>query len=640
MKYLFLTGLICFLFILPALSQSDPDSLEISVRKVLEEGDDLASARALYRLGRAYDRRNLPEKSNKTLEQALHYAERSGSSRAIAVVTNYLAGNYSEQGRTGDAITLYKKAYHLFLSNHDTSSAASIALNLGGEYLNRGDYEKALETELEALKLKEQAGDPSNIAYFYQQLGEVYKLLDMREKWKEYLYRAEELSENPEYAAFKTRIAILNDAAGIRAGEGDTEKALAVYRKMFLLSEKEGFNKGQYIALSNMSSLLLKQQRREEAVALAEKAYRLAAEEGDLYNRMAQANLAGDARLASGEPAKAAAWYRRALESAGGSYPDEMKHSFFGLYSVYEKTDDPAKALDYLEKYMAVKDSLEDVAVKNKVRELETIYQTEKKNNRIRSLNQQSLLQRQQIRSQRLMIWIIVLIVLFLLMAGYFAWRQYRLKTRNKEIMLQQQLLRSQMNPHFLFNSLGAIQSFMYSHETKKAAFYLGSFASLMRAILEHSRRELIPLEEETETLKNYLELQKMRLGFRYEILLPEDLDPGAYLLPPMLIQPFVENAIEHGVKDLGEKGVIRINIERKDNKLIVMVEDNGPGIGSAPARKKGHRSLAMTLFRERIAFLSSYLKKQIVYKILDKNETNPEETGTKVIIELPVIND
>ena len=107
-----------------------------------------------------------------------------------------------------------------------------------------------------------------------------------------------------------------------------------------------------------------------------------------------------------------------------------------------------------------------------------------------------------------------------------------------------------------------------------------------------------------------------------------------------MLIQPFVENAIEHGVRDLGEKGVIRIYLEEKDNRLIVTVEDNGPGIGSTPAGGKGHRSLAMTLFRERIAFLSSYLKKQIVYKILNKNETNPEETGTKVIIELPVIKD
>ncbi len=604
-----------------------------------EQGKAVEAARIWYRLGKIYDRQGVPEKSDAALLKALELATTAGSDKARAVITNYLAGNYSERGRVDSAIALYRTSYRLFLEQGDTVSAASIALNLGGEFVNRGEYEQALNAELDALRLKELSGDSSDLAYFYQQIGEVYKVLGIREKWKEYLSRARELSAVDRYASPLTRIAILNDAAALMS-VNDTDSALALYQQMYRLSRKHDYRKGMYTALSNMSTLWRKRGDPGRAASMAEEAYRLADEEHQVYNLVAQSNHLGDLYLAMGEPGKASAWYRKAMIMAGDKYPDEMKRSLHGLYRANKKAGRMKDALTYLERYILLRDSLEDVAVKNKVQELETIYQTEKKIGQIRDLSQRNLLQRQQLRTQRILLWSILLLLLFSGVIIFVVIRHARLKARNREIMLEQRLLRSQMNPHFIFNSLGAIQNFMYHHETRKAAFYLSKFSSLMRAILEHSREEVITLEEEIRFLRDYLELQSMRLGFRYQVGWNGETDEREVLIPPMLVQPFVENAIEHGIRSMGEQGEVKVTFETGRDHLTVIVEDNGTGIAAGDTSREEHRSLALTIFRERIELLASSMKRKIVYKILDKNENGRKEKGTKVIIELPLTKD
>jgi LytS/YehU family sensor histidine kinase len=284
---------------------------------------------------------------------------------------------------------------------------------------------------------------------------------------------------------------------------------------------------------------------------------------------------------------------------------------------------------------------LEDASVKKRVTELETIYRTEKNRTEIKNLNQQNRLQRQKLSFQKLLLWAVGVIAIFVIAVVVLALMQLKLKSRNKEVMLQQKLLRSQMNPHFIFNSLGAIQNFMYQSENKKASFYLGSFSSLMRAILVNSREELISLEEEIKTLKNYLELQKMRLGFNYEVTCNDSIDDEFTLIPPMLIQPFVENAIKHGVAEMNNKGKITVAFEKNGNNLKIVIDDNGVGINSGKkSSDKDHKSLALEIFKERISLLSYSKQKQVVYKISDKNETNPKESGTIVIVELTLILD
>lgn len=205
---------------------------------------------------------------------------------------------------------------------------------------------------------------------------------------------------------------------------------------------------------------------------------------------------------------------------------------------------------------------------------------------------------------------------------------------------LEQRLLRSQMNPHFIFNSLTAIQSFIYKNEPKESGKYLAAFARLVRAILENSREEYITLSREVQWLDNYLKLQQLRFEnkFDYTIRVPDDLDLETTLLPPMLTQPAIENALEHGLKNIDYKGVVEVEFKKENNYLIVSVKDNGVGISASqvavPADPKGdkHTSLATIITKERLELLNKRKLRKISFDI-----SPVEPKGTLITFAIPL---
>jgi len=217
-------------------------------------------------------------------------------------------------------------------------------------------------------------------------------------------------------------------------------------------------------------------------------------------------------------------------------------------------------------------------------------------------------------------------------MAYYFQ-RQKRLREEQAGAMLQQQLLRAQMEPHFIFNTLGALQRFIRFNEQELAIRYLGHFSRLLRSNLELSRQSFAPLTEEIEALENYLALQQMRFdqAFQYEIRC-NDPDTEGVFVPPMLIQPFVENAILHGIRLMGEQGMVRIDVEVEEKCVVVRIEDNGSGMTGAKEAKE-HPSLSGTIARERLAMLADEEGVDAGLEIL---EGNP---GTIVRLVLPARN-
>lgn len=193
---------------------------------------------------------------------------------------------------------------------------------------------------------------------------------------------------------------------------------------------------------------------------------------------------------------------------------------------------------------------------------------------------------------------------------SYAIVRYYRNQSNiaQRMVALEGQALRAQMNPHFIFNALNAIHDFIANSDERSAHLYLGKFAQLIRKILEQSRKQEIGIQEEIDTLKLYLELEKLRFPgrFEYHILCDESLYGLDAALPPMLVQPYVENAIRHGLMNANKKGVLTIRFEQKESTMRVTIEDNGVGREKAEAiaslRLKHHRSLAMEITKQRIA--------------------------------------
>ncbi len=266
------------------------------------------------------------------------------------------------------------------------------------------------------------------------------------------------------------------------------------------------------------------------------------------------------------------------------------------------------------------------------IAEMSTVYQLQAKDKSINSLNETVGITISRLESNRL--WLLISTLAALLSIStvlflYYFQKQRKLRNEKEKAQLEQRLLRTQMEPHFIFNTLSALQSFVRFNEKEKTLKYLNQFGRLLRSSLELSRESQVPLNEEIETLENYLSLQQMRYddAFSYNIYIDEEEDIESIFLLPMLIQPFVENAIMHGFDQNKKDGQLNISFEVRDQVLLVSIQDNGKGI-SAEQKDPGRRSLSTAISKERLEILAKESAQPAGFTI---NSTAGE--GTLVVI-------
>lgn len=245
--------------------------------------------------------------------------------------------------------------------------------------------------------------------------------------------------------------------------------------------------------------------------------------------------------------------------------------------------------------------------------------------------------------------WWFILSILLIVISGLWLWWQHRLRhlqVIESNLYLRHRLLLSQMNPHFIFNALTAIQSFIYQNQPKVAGSYLSKFAKLMRLYLNNMTSTVTPVSKEVETLNHYLELQCLRMNhsFKYNVSVNPLTDIENTGLPSMMVQPFVENAIEHGIRDIEYEGNIEVIFTLKNkNTWAITIRDNGIGIARGHQRKAEEAytrdSRSTGIARDRIIQLSRQYKQSFFINIQDKTREPAEETGTGIDMELPAIN-
>jgi hypothetical protein len=408
---------------------------------------------------------------------------------------------------------------------------------------------------------------------------------------------------------------------------------------MYSRSKKEDYLNGMATALANLSPVYLALDQPQKALETTLEALQIQEKRENEYGRLTAYNQLGEIYLALGRSNLSRENFLRGLNLAKAKdYVHERKISVDGLYRAARKMGNWKEALGYHENLIQLKDSLQNIELQEKLTDIETKYQTEKKEQQIALLNRENELKNARLKSQRMILWGGILLVVFAGSLLFLIVRQRRRQLQAKQNELEQKLLRSQMNPHFIFNSLGAIQSFMMKNDGRKAAFYLSSFSSLMRSILKNSREEWITLQEEKQTLENYLNLHQLRLGEKlsFSVSVASDLEPESLILPPMLIQPFVENAIVHGIEPLDENGQITISFSQENEQLKITVEDNGKGIENGEKREN-HTSYALRIFEERVANLKRTIGAEVYSHIGKRAVSDEQNPGTRVTVKLPL---
>ena len=244
--------------------------------------------------------------------------------------------------------------------------------------------------------------------------------------------------------------------------------------------------------------------------------------------------------------------------------------------------------------------------------------------------------------------WVQVLSVIFVFaVIAILLTQRFRVINRQNKLnrridKLHFQALNAQMNPHFVFNALNAIQQFVLRNDPLMSNKYLGKFARLMRLVLNNSQEQLVGLDDDLETLLIYIEIETLRFPglFKWSIDVDPELDTSSIKVPPLLMQPLVENSIKHGLTPKNGNGELLIRINKSRSHLLITVSDNGIGIKSAETLKNGskHKSVGLGHTRKRIELLQSIYGKKVSFEVVDLENTTKGTTGTRIHLKLPLL--
>lgn len=322
----------------------------------------------------------------------------------------------------------------------------------------------------------------------------------------------------------------------------------------------------------------------------------------------------------------------------------EQNQLYGGLSHVYKSKGDYQQALIALDSSFAHATRIKEKVNANKLHELEIQYQTKQKDMEITTLKENFELQQKNFQQQRWITFLVVLFCMGILLYGLILYRQRllseknkRLAVHNKKMELEQRMLQVQLNPHFIYNAIANLQGFINQENKTKANRYLIALSKLMRHILELNRHDFVSLTDELSAVENYLQVQQMRYNdsFEYEIH-TGTVDLDELLIPPMLVQPFIENAIEHGFKNLTYRGQLTLTVEVKEEQLYLYIRDNGRGFQHEPSTTH-KQSLSQIITQERLDVLFQPKKQRAFFKLYSIENTS-SGSGVEVVLCIPIL--
>lgn len=320
-----------------------------------------------------------------------------------------------------------------------------------------------------------------------------------------------------------------------------------------------------------------------------------------------------------------------------------LNNVYFQLYTFYRDLNQHQQALLYREKLRTIEDQINFDAKGKELNRLEIVYETQQKEKELAILEQEAARQEMALRNRSLGIWVIGGISLLGIIGAFLYLRNRMLHSQLQRSLTEQRLLRAQMNPYFFFHALSTLERSILKGEDKTTSLhYLSRFAKLMRNILEGSRTEFIPLEEEIENLENYLELQRLRhdFSFAYEIEIDHSVDRENWGIPSMLLQPVVEQAIEGRLLPYKELGKLSLDFQQKEGTLEVTIEDNGGREATGQIHRlsgKDNLPSGTHLVTQRLALLNTQQFKQAGMEVRGLTNAQGVAVGTRVVVQLPV---
>ena len=312
-----------------------------------------------------------------------------------------------------------------------------------------------------------------------------------------------------------------------------------------------------------------------------------------------------------------------------------------GLIDLHKSANQMEETIMYYDLYSALSQELNDQQIGRYIGQQELREHIEKRDHALKTLESEAAFLQFKLNQRNMLLIMAGALIVLASLLFILLFRQYRLKTENRSIALEQKILRAQLNPHFIFNALGDIQHYMIDHRPEKAARYLAKFSKLMRAILEGSRSVKTPLSVELENIRNYLDLQALRFSkpFEYTIEFDDNIDPKQVHIPTLLVQPLLENAIEHGLLPK-QGGELVVRFKHNDPFILVEIQDDGIGIArssNVDSVQPTMSGLGNIIINERLMLLNRKIQKKMRLNISNRSNLDQNNHGTIASFMIPI---
>nr|WP_321227555.1 tetratricopeptide repeat protein [uncultured Psychroserpens sp.] len=509
----------------------------------------------------------------------------------------------SEQSNYSRAFQYYIKSISIYEELKDVNMLSRLYNNVGVAYQSQGEYDKALDYFNKAKATQIELKDP-NVGITLTNIANCHLKLKAFPKALSVFNEAEiQVKNNPR------ALGEWNNSIGTYYFEtNNLQKAIAHWDEAIVAFKSIDDKFGIADTYIFKSELLLGQKKYDEVIENADLALQLAKQTDVL---------------------------------------EQQRNAEKLLSLAYEKQNNLPQALQHYKLFTTLNDSLSNTENIRKGVQAEMNFEYEKKENIERlEREKQELVLTEEAKQKTIKYSFIAISTLLLLGLGFLYYNRKQLKQRltlEKELTeYEQKALHLQMNPHFIFNCLGAISGFIINNGTDHAIKYLSKFSKLMRLTLEYSQESLIPIGKEIESLQNYLELEKLRFNdaFNFTISKSESIEDDV-AIPPLLIQPIVENSIIHGIIPKKENGEISIDFSTEKDTIICTITDNGIGIDSSVKMKEEsvqiHKSMALDIIKKRLKMITKVTNKKASINSVQLYDTNNKSEGTKVVISLPI---
>lgn len=630
-------------------------------------------------------------------DAAITLAKKLNSDTRLAGAYANKATNLHMLGRDSEAIVLYTVAVNLNLNAGNKKGAANVYFNIGYAYFETGNFIRAIDNELKAIELYKELGFTEDESDTYTNIANAYLRLSNYPSALQYHLKA--LAINQKLNQPDKESLTLANIGMIYHELSDPAKAMMYYKQALKIDEQRENKSNLAHDYQHIGVLFEDAKQFDTALFYYQKALQLNKEINE--RREMASNLANIASIYSqlknyplalknindaleiykiltdkfntanllNEKGKiyaycpplflqqqhipvlqryntALLWQQQGLILAKETGSFKLTAYILNdISETYENSGDFSNALHIHRQADAMRDSIYNDSLKQRITRLEMQYDFDKKEAATRALNdKKQALARAEILKQKLIRNITIISGTGLVFTAIISFMFYKKRKdaieakkesdlKTEVTITEMKALRAQMNPHFIFNSLNSIADYIDKHETQTASEFTAKFAKLMRLVLENSEHKEIPLADDLKALELYMQLERFRLNnkFNYKINIDENIDKENVLVPPLILQPFVENSIWHGIAKKEGVGNITIHIRQMDSMINCIVEDDGVGIAENKLNKQGYKSLGMRITNERVAIINKIKNTNASVNIFNSNN------GVRAEVSLPL---